>query len=146
VLEDHLDGFEGTLVVASHDRFLLDRITDRIIAIEGGHLTEHLDWAGYREQMLAARAAAERETAARPAVPSGSAQDNAQRQAARRRARQLEQRLARLQQQRERLFAQMVTAASAPERLMALQDELTMVDADIDQTEDAWLEVAVDDG
>jgi ABC transport system ATP-binding/permease protein len=145
VLEDHLDGFEGTLVVASHDRYLLDRLTDRIVAIDGGRLTEHLDWAGYRERMLAARAAADREAATRPSPPSDSARDNARRQADRRRARQLEQRLARLQQQRERLYAQMVTAASAPDRLMALQEELTMVDADIDRTEDAWLELAVDD-
>jgi ABC transport system ATP-binding/permease protein len=145
VLEDHLDGFEGTLIVASHDRFLLDRLTDRIVAVEDGSLTEHLDWTGHREQVLAARAATERRAGERPPSSSRSAADNARRQAARKRGRQLEQRLAKLQQQREQLFAEMVTAASTPERLMALQDELTIVDADISQTEDAWLEVSIDD-
>ncbi len=144
VLEDHLDGFEGTLIVASHDRFLLDRLTDRIVAVEGGTLTEHLDWTGHRTQVLAARAATQRRAGQRPASTSRSAEDNARRQAARKRGRQLEQRLAKLQQQRERLFAEMVTAASTPQRLMALQDELTRVDADISQTEDAWLEVSID--
>ncbi len=145
VLEDHLDGFEGTLVVASHDRFLLDRLTDRIIAVEDGALVEHLDWTGHRERVLAARSATERRAGERSASASASARDNARRQATRKRARQLEQRLAKLQQQREGLFAEMVTAASTPERLMALQDELTKVDADIGQTEDAWLEVTIDD-
>ena len=145
VLEDHLDGFEGTLIVASHDRFLLDRLTDRIVAVQGGALTEHLDWTGHREQVLAARAATDRRAAAQPTSTSRSAEDNARRQAARKRGRQLEQRLARLQQERERLFAEMVTAASTPERLMALQDELVSLDTDISQTEDAWLEVSIDD-
>lgn len=145
VLEDHLDGFEGTLLVASHDRFLLDRLTDRIVAVQDGGLTEHLDWTGHREQVLAARAATDRRAAAEPTGTSRSAEDNARRQATRKRARQLEQRLARLQQQREHLFAEMVTAASTPERLMALQDELVDLDTDISQTEDAWLEVSIDD-
>ncbi len=145
VLEDHLDGFEGTLIVASHDRFLLDRLTDRIVAVEDGALVEYLDWTGHRERVLAARTATERRTDERASSTSASARDNARRQAARKRARQLEQRLAKLQQQREGLFAEMVTAASTPERLMALQDELTKVDAVISQTEDAWLEVTIDD-
>ena len=144
VLEDHLDGFEGTLVVASHDRFLLDRLTDRIVAVEGGQLTEHLDWAGHREQVLATRAADSLAAPARPAPPA-SARDNAQRQADRRRARQLEQRLVKLNGRREGLFREMVTAASAPQRLMALQDELVSVDSDISALEDEWLELTIDD-
>ncbi len=144
VLEDHLDGFEGTLVVASHDRYLLDRLTDRIVAVEDGRLTEHLDWSGHRETTLTRRAAAEQREARRPAAPSTSATDNARRQADRKRARQLEQRMARLAEERARVLKTMVTAASEPERLMALQAELVEVDASIHAAEDAWLELTVD--
>jgi ABC transport system ATP-binding/permease protein len=143
VLEDHLDGFEGTLVVASHDRYLLDRLTDRIVAVEDGQLSEHLDWAGHREQALARRAAAEERAARQAAVRSASAEDNARRQAERRQVRQLEQRLAKLAEERDRVLAAMVTAASDPERLMALQDELVTVDASIHEVEDTWLELTV---
>lgn len=35
VLEDYLDGFQGITVVVSHDRYFLDRIANRILALEG---------------------------------------------------------------------------------------------------------------
>jgi ATP-binding cassette subfamily F protein uup len=76
-------------------------------------------------------------------VRSPSAADNARRQAERKQVRQLEQRLAKLAEERERVLAAMVTAASDPERLMALQDELVTVDASIHEVEDTWLELTV---
>lgn len=35
VLEDYLDSFQGITVVVSHDRYFLDRIANRILALEG---------------------------------------------------------------------------------------------------------------
>lgn len=35
VLEDYLDSFNGIVVVVSHDRYFLDRIANRILAMEG---------------------------------------------------------------------------------------------------------------
>jgi len=34
-LEDYLDGFNGSLVVSSHDRYFLDRCVDQLLAFEG---------------------------------------------------------------------------------------------------------------
>lgn len=41
VLEDALDAFEGTLLVISHDRYFLDRIAKKIVAIEDLCLAEY---------------------------------------------------------------------------------------------------------
>jgi ATP-binding cassette subfamily F protein 3 len=38
VLEDALQQFEGTVLTVSHDRYFLDKIVDRIVAIEDGHV------------------------------------------------------------------------------------------------------------
>jgi ATP-binding cassette subfamily F protein 3 len=38
VLETALDAFEGTIVLVSHDRYLLDRLVDRIVEVEDGEL------------------------------------------------------------------------------------------------------------
>jgi ATP-binding cassette subfamily F protein 3 len=38
VLEAALDAFDGTVVVVSHDRYLLDRLVDRVIEVRGGAL------------------------------------------------------------------------------------------------------------
>ena len=37
-LEDLLDGFAGSIVVVSHDRYFLERVTDRVLALIGGKL------------------------------------------------------------------------------------------------------------
>jgi ATP-binding cassette subfamily F protein 3 len=39
VLEDALDEFKGTVVVVSHDRYFLDRVADRIVAVDDGRIT-----------------------------------------------------------------------------------------------------------
>jgi ATP-binding cassette subfamily F protein 3 len=36
VLEEALDEFTGTVVVVSHDRYFLDRVVDRIVAVDSG--------------------------------------------------------------------------------------------------------------
>jgi ATP-binding cassette subfamily F protein 3 len=47
VLEEALAEFEGTVCVISHDRYLLDRVVDRILELEEGLLTEYL--GGYSD-------------------------------------------------------------------------------------------------
>lgn len=48
VLESALDEFEGTLFVISHDRYFLDRITTKIVAIENCKLREYVgDFSNY---------------------------------------------------------------------------------------------------
>jgi ATP-binding cassette subfamily F protein 3 len=57
-LEHALDGFEGTLVVISHDRYFLDRICKRLFVFADGGLETHIgnysDWREYRRQQTAA--------------------------------------------------------------------------------------------
>jgi ATP-binding cassette, subfamily F, member 3 len=52
VLESALESFDGTAIVISHDRYLLDRIPDRILEVHGGRVTSWLggydDWAEAR--------------------------------------------------------------------------------------------------
>jgi ATP-binding cassette subfamily F protein 3 len=47
-LEDALGGYEGTLLVVSHDRYFLDRVCTRLLVIEGDRVEAHLgnysDW------------------------------------------------------------------------------------------------------
>ena len=37
-VEDLLDGFGGSIVVVSHDRYFIERVTDRVLALVGGRL------------------------------------------------------------------------------------------------------------
>ena len=52
VLESTLETFDGTVIVISHDRYLLDRIPDRILEVRDGRVTSSIggfdDWAAAR--------------------------------------------------------------------------------------------------
>ncbi|ASS75898.1 ABC transporter ATP-binding protein [Tumebacillus algifaecis] len=50
-LEEALDEFPGTILVISHDRYFINRLADKIWALEGGGLTRYLgDFDEYKEQ------------------------------------------------------------------------------------------------
>ncbi len=140
-LEDHLDGFRGTLVVASHDRFVIDRLTDELVAVEDGHLTRHLDWASYRQAHAGRRAAA----APRGSVSgTGRARDNRRRQEERKELRALEQRVEKLTAQREALHVALARVADDYERAAELDRALRILTTELDRAEEAWLEATVD--
>ncbi len=83
-MEDLLDGWPGTLIVVSHDRYLLERVTDDQFALMGDGRLRHL--TGGVDQYLALRAASLGGGAKNhptnsdnqvDAVPVGTAQANA---------------------------------------------------------------------
>ncbi|MFC4354649.1 ABC-F family ATP-binding cassette domain-containing protein [Chryseomicrobium palamuruense] len=43
VLEDYLDSFGGVVIVVSHDRYFLDRVTEKLWVVEKQQITETLD-------------------------------------------------------------------------------------------------------
>lgn len=47
VLEAALDAFPGTIIVVSHDRYLLDRLVDRVIEVRDGRLIEYAGGYSY---------------------------------------------------------------------------------------------------
>ncbi|MBN2623528.1 MAG: ABC-F family ATP-binding cassette domain-containing protein [Acidimicrobiales bacterium] len=139
-LEDHLDGFRGTLVVASHDRFVLDRLTDELVAVEDGRLVRYLDWPAYRDAHAERRAA----PPPRPGRSSGSAGDNRRRQQQRRQVRALEQRIGKLTEQRDALHVALARVGDDYERAAELDRALRVLAGELERAEEAWLEATVD--
>lgn len=43
VLEDYLDGFDGIVIVVSHDRYFLDRVVNRVFAVEGAGVVKQYE-------------------------------------------------------------------------------------------------------
>jgi len=144
-LEDILDGWPGTLVVVSHDRYFLERVTDVVYALLGDGtirmLTGGVD--EYLRRVESGSAAAVRTAqvpAARPATPPASQAKldwKTQKELDR-----LERKLDRLAEREARLHAQMAEAATDHGRLMELDGELKAVLAEKDELEMAWLELA----
>ncbi len=61
ILEGYLDDFPGAVIAVSHDRYFLDRVTDKIFAFEGnGEIRSYVgNYSDYREQVYAAEQEAE---------------------------------------------------------------------------------------
>lgn len=71
VLQQALSEYEGTLIIVSHDRYLLDRVPNRIFAIENGKLTQY---KGVYGDYLKARA----EQGSEKAAPANTKTDSEQ--------------------------------------------------------------------
>ncbi|MGN6753362.1 MAG: ABC-F family ATP-binding cassette domain-containing protein [Intrasporangium sp.] len=148
-LEDVLDGWAGTLVVVSHDRYLLERVCDHELALLGdGKLR---DLPGGVDEYLRLRHAATSAIERMPVgqangIPSsvgaaGAASAAEQREARKVMAR-IEKQLSRLSEREERLHADMAQKATDPEALADLSARLQDVVAERDQLEAEWLEAA----
>jgi ATP-binding cassette subfamily F protein uup len=141
-LEDLLDGWPGSMVVVSHDRYFLERVTDHVIALIGaalaflpGGVAEYLDRLGRQ------RAAPSGQT--RPGPPAGAPASPAARQrAARKELDRLERQLDRVSGQEAELTAALAEHASDYTRLIELGARLRAVQEQKASLEDRWLAVA----
>ncbi|TQJ52129.1 ABC-F family ATP-binding cassette domain-containing protein [Phycicoccus sp. SLBN-51] len=153
-LEDVLDGWAGTLLVVSHDRYLLERICDRQVALMGDGRVS--DLPGGVEQYLALRhaqeaTAAETGRAAAAAASGGSVGTDASAPAgpspaelreARKEMARVEKQLARLAEREERLHSAMVEAATDHAKVLELNGQLREVVDEREALEMQWLAAA----
>ena len=140
--EDLLDTWPGTLVVVSHDRYLLERVCDRHLALLGdGRLR---DLPGGVEEYLRLRRLALLEVAAQAPAPTSRVpgSSGAEVHAARKDLQRIERRLARIARAEQRLHARIVEQATDHIAVLALDTQLRELAAERTQLEDEWLEAA----
>ena len=135
-LEDLLDAWPGTLVLASHDRYFVERVADSAYAIDPDGGLRHLP--GGVEQYLALRPAPE-EPSPEPVPESAVAPPGAVTRAVRKEIRRLDAALRTLESRESTLDAEMATHASDHARLSELQAQLDALRAERDELETAWL-------
>ncbi|MCF3965244.1 ABC-F family ATP-binding cassette domain-containing protein [Streptomyces fuscigenes] len=150
-LEDLLDGWPGSLVVISHDRFFVERTTDRVMALLGDRSLRMLprgidEYLERRHRMEEARlaerapAAAAAEAAAKPAG-AVSAKDS---RAAKKELQRVERQLDKASAREADLHQQIADSATDYEKVAKLDAELRELVNDREQLETRWLELAED--
>ena len=161
IVEDLLDGWPGTLILVTHDRFLMERVTDQQWALLDGHLT-HMP-GGVDQYLRLCNATAEGEPVGAPSAktgtfdtgaaaaaaekPKSSGQpnglSNAERQKLRREVSSLERKM---ETQRTRVEeAEAAMAQVDPTNYTALGEQQAKIDeahAAMDELEMAWLEAS----
>ncbi|QKG22211.1 ABC-F family ATP-binding cassette domain-containing protein [Actinomadura verrucosospora] len=147
-LEDLLDGWPGTLVVVSHDRYFLERITDHVVALLGdgrvsmlpGGVDEYLERrAAGTARTRTAQARAQEAPAAAPPKPK-SGQD----WKARKELDRLERRLEKLAGQEAELHERLAAHATDFVKLQELDGKLKEIQAEAARVEEEWLMLAED--
>ena len=154
IVEDLLDGWPGTLILVTHDRYLMERVTDQQFALIDGRLRHVPGGVDQYLQLVAGREAATPRTAAPGADGRGKAEgraedtrrdgglSNAERQRLRKEAASLERKLE--TQQRRVQELQDAMGAIDPTDYLALEEQQKLIDAAreaIDELETSWLEV-----
>ncbi|WP_306323584.1 MULTISPECIES: ABC-F family ATP-binding cassette domain-containing protein [unclassified Streptomyces] len=144
-LEDLLDGWPGSMVVISHDRFFLERTTDKTFALLGDATLRMLprgidEYLERRQRMVEAAAPAPAPAAA--AEKSGpSAADT---RAAKKELQKVERQMDKISEKEGKLHTQIADNATDFEKVAKLDAELRELVAQREELEMRWLELAED--
>jgi len=147
-IEDLLDSWAGTLIVVSHDRYFMERVTDQQYAVMGGGL-RHLP--GGIEEYLRLRASQPQATgAAAPggqkadaAAPTASSLSGADRRTAEKEVTSLERRIAKLSDQ----ITKARTALADHDQgdyvgLGEKMQQITAMETEVAEAEERWFELS----
>ena len=148
IVEDLLDGWPGTLILVTHDRFLMERVTDQQFALINGHLRhvpggvdEYLRLAEHAGAVGDDSPAAAPSKKQAPVQPTGLS--NAERQRLKKEVSSIERRLASKRERAEQLKASMAEVDPTDyQALEARQQEIDAAFAEVDELETAWLEAS----
>ncbi|MFC3380899.1 ABC-F family ATP-binding cassette domain-containing protein [Couchioplanes azureus] len=152
-LEDLLDSWPGTMVVASHDRYLVERVTDTAYGMFGDGRLVHLPGGvdEYLARTTGGPAAAGTTggtggtgaaTPASGAAATGSGMSAGELRAARKDLARLERQLAKLEDKIVKINEGLAEHGSDYDKIMELDAQLKAVQAERAQVEEAWLELA----
>ena len=136
-LEDLLDSWPGTLVVVSHDRYLVERVCDTTVALLGDGSLAALP--GGIDEYLARRAGSKE---AKEAEAKDRRTNKGDSRTARKELARLERRVAQLERQEAALHDQLATHATDFEKVAELDERLRAVVAERAAAEEQWLALA----
>ena len=148
-IEDLLDSWPGTLLVVSHDRYFLERVTDQQYAILGGRL-RHLP-GGVDEYLRLSRSSSERSESKRPEATDAPASGSttapglagAALRATQKEVAALERRIDRLQQQAADARAKLAHLDQSDYQLLGSEmARITAFDDEAFALEERWLELS----
>jgi ATPase subunit of ABC transporter with duplicated ATPase domains len=141
--EDLLDSWPGTLIVVSHDRYLLERVTDQQYAILDGRL-RHLPGGIDEYLRLAAQASAQRVATAAGARPSEPLHiSGAELRAAQKELAAIDRKLARLADQIAAKHRELADHDQSDHvGITRLTEQLRAIENEVAEQENRWMEAS----
>ncbi len=146
ILEESLLEFRGSLVLVTHDRYMLDRVSTIVLGLDGlggaESFADYWQWEAWQEQRRAAAETAMLPSEAFKPKPAPPAKRKLSYLEAREYA-GMEQRIAEAEEalQRKRSNAEDPTIASDAARLLAAHAELDQAQREVDDLYERWAEL-----
>lgn len=145
-LEDLLDSWPGTIIVASHDRYLIERVTDTAYGMFGDGRLVHLpggvdEYLARTAERAGSTRAGDNPTAA-PTGPATSGMSAAEVRQARKELTRLERQLGKLDQREATLLDQLAADATDYARVAELDTQLKDLRAERERIEESWMTLA----
>lgn len=140
-LADAINAYQGAVILISHDFHLLEMVADDLWLVDN-HTCKPFDGSleDYRRFLLAPSEPEKPKEVIKPAPQPKAVKSSRKDRAA---VREIEQTLAKLEQQKESLLAQFATITDG-QQIAALQKELHALEQQIAETEERWLILAAD--
>ena len=157
ILEDYLEQFPGTVIAVSHDRYFLDRVTDKLLAFEGegevrpflGSYSEYLETR--KEQEAADREVSSVPAPKSPAQPAAASTSGTQ--SSQNRTRKLsykdqkewdgiEERIAGLEEDLERIRRELAASGSDSVKVQELFQAQSDKEVELDEAMTRWTELS----
>jgi len=141
VLEEFLTNYGGVLMIVSHDRYLLDKLTDQLFIMEGrGHVRIYNgNYSSYRleqeEDKQQKKVAPASPVAVQPKKSKLSFKETKELEI-------LEQQIADIEVQLKDCTEQLNTAGIANDKLNSLLDKITRLNSNLDEKSTRWLELS----
>ncbi|MFD5024513.1 ABC-F family ATP-binding cassette domain-containing protein [Streptomyces sp. NPDC058373] len=144
-LEDLLDGWPGSMIVISHDRFFIERTTDRVFALLGDGALRMLP-RGVDEYLERRQRMTETASPAPVSAPQVERKEKpaADQRAAKKELQRLERQLDKISTREQKLHAQIAENATDFAKVAELDAELRQLSGERDELEMRWLELAED--
>ena len=150
VIEELLDTWPGTLIMVSHDRTLIERVTDNQFSLIEGRIShcprgvdEYLERLEETHRAGSTAAGDATDAADAPKRAEGTGLSNAERRELKRRFDSVERRLEKYSDEPERLRQEMAAVdPSDYEALMQAQRRVEEAEEALEQLEEEWLDLA----
>ncbi|WP_226537113.1 ABC-F family ATP-binding cassette domain-containing protein [Fictibacillus halophilus] len=154
ILEEYLDNFPGVVLTVSHDRYFLDRVVDHLLAFEGegrvvrfqGSYSDYMEEKKERDE-LAASVKKEAEAVTAEAADGSSQPRKEKRKKLSYKEQQewdtIEDRIMALEEKKEQIEAEIVSAGSDFGRISELYAEQKKVETELETTMERWEELSL---
>lgn len=145
VLEDYLIDFPGCLIIVTHDRYFMDKITDHIFVLEGGGKVRDFNGTYTEYRMAQKEKIKTSETKSEEWLPTTNNKPVTNAKADfeyRKECNRIEKEIQKLEDKKAEILQQFEVSDISPDKILELSHQLNTIQQQLEDKEMQWLELA----